>query len=273
MTLALLLAPGFSDSKRIAQRNADNPHAKFSAEALDTANVGGCYNAPTQAELRLSAERAPFSFTEEELAAAKGPVSVDWRKEGAVGPVQQQHPFGTCWAFSMTAVTEAVAVIQGKHKYEKLSEQMVVSCVPESACGDNSDVLWSWALHNTGGKFQSASSEIRTRRLTRRLTLRIALQVRPSIPTIARATSSASSSSRPTARPTATQASATCPARRRTHRARRAPAWSARTARPSATSTRARASRRPACRAGASSRRTARSRRPPAASPRSRRPT
>jgi hypothetical protein len=55
----------------------------------------------------------------------------------------------------MTAVTEAVNVIQGKNKYEKLSEQMTISCVPPTACGDNSDVLWSWALRNTGGKFQS----------------------------------------------------------------------------------------------------------------------
>jgi hypothetical protein len=55
----------------------------------------------------------------------------------------------------MVAVTEAVNVIQGKNAYQKLSEQMVVSCVPEDACGDNGDVLWSWAFHNTGGKYQT----------------------------------------------------------------------------------------------------------------------
>merc|ERR1719253_2315011 len=55
----------------------------------------------------------------------------------------------------MTAVTEAVNVIQGKNKFEKLSEQMTVSCVPATATGDNSDVLWSWALRNTGGRYQT----------------------------------------------------------------------------------------------------------------------
>jgi len=35
---------------------------------------------------------------------------------------------------------------------------MVVSCVPESACGDNADVLWSWAKHNTGGKYQTEAA-------------------------------------------------------------------------------------------------------------------
>lgn len=82
-------------------------------------------------------------------------MDIDWRREGAIAPIQQQHPFGTCWAFSMTAVTEAVMVIQGKKPLVKLSEQMTVSCVPETACGDNADVLWSWAFHNTGGRYQT----------------------------------------------------------------------------------------------------------------------
>ena len=33
-------------------------------------------------------------------------------------------------------------VVQGGHKLEKLSEQMVVSCVPSKDCGADSDVLW-----------------------------------------------------------------------------------------------------------------------------------
>ena len=28
-------------------------------------------------------------------------------------------------------------------------------CVPQSADGDNADVLWSWAYHNTGGRYQT----------------------------------------------------------------------------------------------------------------------
>ena len=140
--------------KHILQRNAEEPFATFSVDAFRPEQVGGCYK-PSSNAMELTTEQSTrFSFTDEELLAAKGPVSIDWRKHGAVGPVQQQHPFGTCWAFSMIAVTEAVNVIQGKKPFQKLSEQMVVSCVPEVACGDNSDVLWSWAYHNTGGKYQ-----------------------------------------------------------------------------------------------------------------------
>ena len=136
---------------RVAELNAGNPHATFSVEVISPHHKGGCYRAPSS----LSTDEGALSFTADELRAAEGAVAIDWREHGAVGPVQQQHPFGTCWAFSMTAVTEAVNVIQGGNAFEKLSEQMTVSCVPAAATGDNSDVLWSWALANTGGKYQT----------------------------------------------------------------------------------------------------------------------
>ena len=128
------------DAARVAQLNADNPHATFAVEAIAPHNKGGCYHPSSATALSAAAARAQFSFTADELRAADGVVNIDWRDHGAVGPIQQQHPFGTCWAFSMTAVTEAISVIQGKNKFEKLSEQMTVSCVPATATGDNSDV-------------------------------------------------------------------------------------------------------------------------------------
>eukprot|EP00966_Prymnesium_polylepis_P005560 127340-Prymnesium_polylepis.1 len=165
MLLAGTSVTTFSDSAvapfsaaHVAQRNAEEPYATFSAAALSPLHRGGCYQ-PSSPLVEAADERgAPFLFSEEELAMARGAVSIDWRDHGAVGPVQQQHPFGTCWAFSMVAVTEAINVIQGKNPFQKLSEQMVVSCVPEVACGDNSDVLWSWAYHNTGGKYQTEAA-------------------------------------------------------------------------------------------------------------------
>jgi len=165
LLLSLICAqaiPTLSERKALAlQRNAENPYATFSSAAVDEHHRGGCYNPPAIERLRVSAlaGKQRLTFTDKELqAAASANVDIDWRKHGAVGPVQQQHPFGTCWAFSMTAVTEAVNVIQGKNKFQKLSEQMVVSCVPPSACGDNADVLWSWALHHTGGRYQTEES-------------------------------------------------------------------------------------------------------------------
>jgi hypothetical protein len=154
LCVLVLLAPVSGGSaERIAQLNTDNPFAQFSVNALEPSNVGGCYK-PSAAPPQNVVD--PFTFTDEELRIAReGPVDVDWRVQGAVGPVQQQHPFGTCWAFSMMAVTEAINVIQGKNPFQKLSEQMLISCVPQDATGDNSDVLWSWAQHSNDGKYQT----------------------------------------------------------------------------------------------------------------------
>ena len=160
LILSALSSVSADHAARVAQLNADNPYATFSVNAIKPGHQGGCYRSPSTSTAALSAasSRAPFKFTADELRAAAGPVNIDWRDHGAVGPIQQQHPFGTCWAFSMTAVTEAVSVIQGKNKFEKLSEQMTVSCVPATATGDNSDVLWSWALQNTGGRYQTEAA-------------------------------------------------------------------------------------------------------------------
>ena len=137
----LNVSKGSTAAERIAQLNADNPYATFSVDAAAASHMGGCYS-PKEQPLADSPQ-APLKFTDEELNRAReAGASVDWRKHSAVGPVQQQHPFGTCWAFSMIAVTEAINVIQGKNPFQKLSEQMMISCVPQTACGDNSDVLW-----------------------------------------------------------------------------------------------------------------------------------
>ena len=66
--------------------------------------------------------RSADSFTERELREARASPSIDWPERGAVTAVQQQHPFGTCWAFSLVAMAEGVNVVQGKNPLAKLSE-------------------------------------------------------------------------------------------------------------------------------------------------------
>jgi len=150
--LAHPAAAAASVAQRVAALNDANPFATFKASAVGQ-NKGGCYKGGAPPTLAAGADK--FQFSEAELEQARGGPTIDWRDHGAVGPVQQQHPFGTCWAFSMTAVTEAVNVIQGKNPFVKLSEQMTISCVPETADGDNADVLWEWAWQNTGGQYQT----------------------------------------------------------------------------------------------------------------------
>ena len=120
---------------------------------LSKPDYQGCWQQPTPTPGNQSS--TALTFTNAELAAAAGSaVSIDWRKHGAVTPVQQQHPFGTCWAFSAVAVTEGIMVVQGKQPLQKLSEQMVVSCVPSTYCGQSASRIWSYLKKKTKGKFQ-----------------------------------------------------------------------------------------------------------------------
>ena len=35
------------------------------------------------------------------------PLTIDWRENGAVNPIQDQGHCGSCWAFAATAAVEA----------------------------------------------------------------------------------------------------------------------------------------------------------------------
>eukprot|EP00948_MAST-09A_sp_MAST-9A-sp1_P001209 g1209.t1 len=86
------------------------------------------------------------------------PNHIDWRQHGAVTPVQQQHPFGTCWAFAATAALEGIGVIQQNLPLTKLSEQSMISCEPAKNGGHDADVLWGWLKEHTGGRLDTEES-------------------------------------------------------------------------------------------------------------------
>eukprot|EP00937_MAST-01D_sp_MAST-1D-sp2_P006343 g6343.t1 len=96
-----------------------------------------------------------FSAAELAAASASAAPSIDWVARGGVTPVQQQHPFGTCWAFSMVAAAEGAMVAQGKKKLVKLSEQNVISCVPQDDDAQTMDFTVDGLRGVTGGRLQT----------------------------------------------------------------------------------------------------------------------
>jgi C1A family cysteine protease len=65
-----------------------------------------------------------------------GPKSIDWRKKGLVGPVENQGSCGSCWAFSSSAVVEAYMRKKSKNK-AAVSKQQLLDCVGtgNNGCG------------------------------------------------------------------------------------------------------------------------------------------
>ncbi|CAL8086274.1 unnamed protein product [Calicophoron daubneyi] len=108
------------------------------------------------ANLHLSSEDSvnqPRVF----LNPQRTPESIDWRKQGAVTPVQHQGSCGSCWSFSAIGVIEGQWYRKSK-KLIKLSEQQLVDCdAIDTGCNGGFPRNGYKAIRKMGG-IQTAAS-------------------------------------------------------------------------------------------------------------------
>jgi C1A family cysteine protease len=113
-----------------AQRDA--AYAEINADPENTFVVGhNMFSTMSEMEAKKMTGRKetvrPTGRVEVEDINAIESAEVDWRKKGAVNPVQNQGQCGSCWAFSSIAALEGAHFIKS-NKLVKLSESQLVDC-------------------------------------------------------------------------------------------------------------------------------------------------
>lgn len=90
------------------------------------------------------------------------PIKFDWRDKGAITDVKDQNPYGTCWAFSLTAAIESTYLIETGESVN-LAEQDLINCGTRRnpACdpGNGKDLLSQGDIFNINLKKNGLGEE------------------------------------------------------------------------------------------------------------------
>lgn len=127
----------------------DSEIKELNAESDSFVLAHNKFSTLTKEEMKKYKGRMPSSMLDEAktvtLDTSVMKNQVDWRKEGAVNPVQDQGQCGSCWAFSSIAAMEGSHFIE-KGELVKLSEQQLVDCSKKEGNEGCNGGLEVWAF-------------------------------------------------------------------------------------------------------------------------------
>lgn len=105
-----------------------NEHSDMSQEELEQ-NLGGLHLAPIDDEHEMRSKKLGARLITSMPQYRKPPKTMDWRKKGLVTKVENQNPCGSCWAFSVAGVINAMVRKKNKGSKTLASPQELVDCL------------------------------------------------------------------------------------------------------------------------------------------------
>lgn len=114
---------------------AHNEHSDMSYEEMEEKLTGLVLtpvddeNSPMRKLSKLGSARVVTSMPNYK----RPPKAMDWRKKGLVTRVENQDPCGSCWAFSVAAIINALVRKKNKNSRSLASPQELVDCLRDSA--------------------------------------------------------------------------------------------------------------------------------------------
>ncbi|KAE8678106.1 putative cysteine protease [Hibiscus syriacus] len=132
----------FNNAGNTSYKLSINKHSDLTHDEFVAARTGDINPSNNVTSTEMSFRYAEF---------AQIPSSLDWRTEGAVTAVKNQHNCGCCWAFAAVAATEGATQIKTQNLVS-LSEQQVLDCSDNNdGCnGGNKISAFQYIVQNSG---------------------------------------------------------------------------------------------------------------------------
>eukprot|EP01065_Artemidia_motanka_P039915 TRINITY_DN4927_c0_g2_i1.p1 TRINITY_DN4927_c0_g2~~TRINITY_DN4927_c0_g2_i1.p1 ORF type:complete len:639 (+),score=194.31 TRINITY_DN4927_c0_g2_i1:62-1978(+) len=129
-----------SSLRTVARLNSEHPRTTYALTQFADLTEPEFRRAHAGCSARPAAARRPGTVSRRQRTQSRdgvpitAPVSVDWRKEGAVTSPKNQGRCGDCWTFAITGAVEGAWAAAGRG-LPSLSEELFSNCCDAPGCG------------------------------------------------------------------------------------------------------------------------------------------